>query len=87
MIALVVDLLFDFLYIVLIVGALLTWVPRMPIDQQPFKGFIGFCNLFFMPFRKLIPPLGGIDFSPVFAFITLGILHTVINEILARTLI
>lgn len=84
MISLAIDLFFDLLYIILIIGVLLTWIPRMPIHQQPFKTLVGICDIFFAPFRKIIPPIGGIDFSPILAFIVLGLLHRVVLEVLVR---
>src|SRR5690625_836380 len=36
------------------------------------------------PFRKLIPPLGGIDITPIFAFMTLHVLNQYLVPALAR---
>ena len=78
------DMAFEFLYLILIVGALLTWIPRMPIYKQPFKALMDICNFFFNPFRKIIPPLAGIDFSPILAFFVLGIVWHVVVDVLIR---
>ena len=32
---------------------------------------------FFSPFRVFLPPMGGLDFSPIFAFISLNFLQTI----------
>ena len=33
------------------------------------------------PFRRLIPPIGGIDISPVFAIIALGALDILVTDL------
>ena len=83
-ISLLADIIFELLYLILIIGALLTWIPRIPIYKQPFKGLIMFCDIFFSPFRRIIPPIGGIDFSPILAFFILGFIWRVVVDILVR---
>ena len=77
-----VDLGFQFLYLILIIGALLTWFPRMPLDKPPLNILTNFCNIFFAPFRRIIPPVGGIDFSPILAFIILTSVWSICIEVL-----
>lgn len=35
-------------------------------------------------FRKFIPPLGMIDFSPIVAFLLLGVLQNIVHALLGR---
>jgi len=35
-----------------------------------------------LPFRGLIPPLGGIDFSPIIAFLLIGVIREMILKFL-----
>ena len=84
MISLAVGILFDLLVLILIIGALLTWIPRLPIHQQPFKTLMIICDIFFGPFRRIIPPIAGIDFSPILAFIVLQVLCKILLEVLAK---
>ena len=79
-----IDTLFEILYLILIIGALMTWIPRLPLYKEPYKTIIKFCDIFFGPFRRIIPPLGGIDFSPIIAFFALGFISRIIVEILVR---
>ena len=83
-ISLLVDITFNLLFLLLIIGALFTWIPRMPIDKSPFKELMGLCNIFFAPFRKIIPPVGGIDFSPILAFLIFGLIANTIVDILVK---
>lgn len=57
-----------FFTLIIIVGALLSWVspdPYNPIVQTIYS----ISEPLLIPFRRIIPPLGGIDFSPIFAII------------------
>ncbi|WP_231878299.1 YggT family protein, partial [Oleiphilus sp. HI0117] len=34
------------------------------------------------PFRKILPAMGGLDLSPIFAFLTLQVLETVVSHLM-----
>lgn len=61
----------------IVVWCLMSWIPMRPgglLDD--IRGAIGiivepYLNLF----RRFIPPLGGIDFSPIVAILALGIIE------------
>lgn len=54
----------------LIVYILMSWVPS--IQQSVFGQFLGkICEPYLEPFRKIIPPIGMIDISPIVAIFTL----------------
>ena len=59
---------FELTFILLVITILLTWVPGVKWDNQPFAGLRAFSEIFLGPFRKLIPPIGMIDISPIVAF-------------------
>jgi YggT family protein len=62
----------SFFTLVIIAGALLSWVspdPYNPIVQAIYS----ISDPLLMPFRRVIPSLGGIDFSPIFAIIALQV--------------
>eukprot|EP00803_Ostreobium_quekettii_P001495 evm.model.scf_1232.4 EVM.evm.TU.scf_1232.4 scf_1232:31674-33368(+) len=61
------------LYNFCIIGRLLlTWFPQRP---QALEGPLStLCDPYLNLFRGLIPPLGGIDFSPILAFVILNTL-------------
>ncbi|MBI3284094.1 MAG: YggT family protein [Burkholderiales bacterium] len=63
----------------LVLEAIFSWVN----PHAPFAPFIRALNEpVLSPFRKLIPPLGGIDFSPLAALILLQVLNKLLNEFL-----
>jgi len=74
--------LFDLIFLMLMISVLLTWIPNINRYNEPFKSIFAFSEIFFAPFRKLIPPIGGLDISPIFAFIILSIIRNVILRIL-----
>lgn len=82
MISFLVAKLFDLLFIFLFVAILLTWVPNIDWYKQPFKFLRELSELFFAPFRRIIPPIGGLDFSPIIAFIFLRFVSQTIVKFL-----
>ena len=77
-----VYLFFTIIIWIMIVRILLTWFPNINWYNQPFKAMKEITDPILEPFRRIIPPLGGIDFSPIVAFIALEILRKVIVRIL-----
>ncbi|WP_277585720.1 YggT family protein [Psychrobacillus antarcticus] len=56
----------------LIAYILMSWVPS--IQQSGFGKFLGrICEPYLEPFRKIIPPLGMIDISPIVAIFVLNL--------------
>jgi YggT family protein len=43
----------------------LTWYPQIDLNQFPFSLVAWPTEPFLAPTRKIIPPLGGVDISPV----------------------
>lgn len=56
---------------VIILWCLLSWFPNIRWYEQPFKSLDMVVSPIIAPFRKLIPPLGGIDISPMIAILIL----------------
>jgi YggT family protein len=80
-----VNALFVVYTLVILVRILLSWVPVVPVRRfwravydffhQSTDWFLGF-------FRRLIPPLGVIDLSPIIALFVLFILQRLVVEII-----
>lgn len=69
---------FELIILVLFITILLSWFPNIKWCNEPFKSLKAFSEIFLGPFRKLIPPIGMIDISPIIAFICLSILRNII---------
>lgn len=66
-IANVINDLFNIYFWLIIVRIFLTWIPSIDWDSQPFKLLSAMSDFVLDPFKRIIPPLGGLDFSPIVA--------------------
>ena len=60
--------------ILLLIRVLLTWFPSVDWSKAPFSILSQLTDPYLNLFRSIIPPLGGIDFSPLLAFFALQII-------------
>jgi YggT family protein len=68
----------------LVLEAIFSWVN----PSAPFAPFIRALNApILSPLRRLIPPMGGIDFSPLVALIILQVLNRILSELAPQLLI
>lgn len=70
--------LFQLLELILVVRILLSWFPNIDWWKQPFKLLNEVTEPIFAPFRKLIPPIGGFDLSPLAVLLFLYMLETIV---------
>ena len=81
----VTSLFFKVFFFALIISVILSWVA--PGSHNPGAQLVNqLCEPLLAPFRKLLPNLGGLDISPIFAFIALNLLDRfVIANLAAMT--
>ncbi len=60
---------------ILFARILLSWFPAVDWYKQPFKLLRDMTDPILEPFRRLIPAIGGIDFSPIVLFIVIQLLQ------------
>jgi len=83
MLSSVVDKLFKFYYLLLMLRIFLTWIPSIDWYQQPFGFLRSITDPFLNLFRGIIPPIGGVlDISPIIAFFVLLLLQNAIIGLL-----
>lgn len=75
---------FDLIFLLLFISIILTWVPNLNWYKEPFKTLRAFSEIFFAPFRKIIPPIGMLDISPIVAFFVLSIARNIIVTFFAK---
>ena len=84
MISRVINQLFYFYYLILIIRIFLTWIPNIDWNAQPFDFLRSITDPFLNIFRGIIPPIGGmLDISPIIAFFALQFLQIGVNWVLA----
>jgi len=74
--------LYNLFILLLFISILLTWFPGIKWYNEPFKSLKAFSDFFFLPFRRIIPPIGLIDISPIVAFFVYGIFAKLILNVL-----
>lgn len=60
--------------IILVIRVLLSWFPNINWYSPPFSWLSQLTDPYLNIFRGLIPPIGGLDFSPIIAFFLLQFL-------------
>jgi YggT family protein len=65
----------------LFVRILLTWFPNISFYDQPFATLAQLTDPYLNLFRSIIPPLGGMDFSPMLAIIVLQLVGSLVAGI------
>ena len=75
---------FDLIFLLLIITILLTWFPKVNWYNEPFRSLKLFSEFFLAPFRKIIPPIGMIDISPIVAFFVWSFIANFLVGLLAK---
>lgn len=78
MISLVIGIVFALFILLFILRIVLTWYPQADLNALPFNLVAWPTEPFLAPLRRVVPPLGGVDITPI---IWVGIL-SLIREIL-----
>ena len=66
---------------ILIIRILLTWFPNLDWSNPVLSNISAISDPYLNIFRGIIPPLGGLDLSPILAFIVLNITEGLINNL------
>ncbi len=74
---------FKFLYLILLFYIICTWIPQVNWYREPFRTARVISDYIFAPFRRIIPPIGMLDISPIVAFIVLNLLENILLRFLA----
>lgn len=82
--ALLVQRLFNIYELLIVVWVLLSWVSLTGSSfVNDLRGALGMLvEPYLGLFRRLIPPFGGIDFSPIVAIFALGIIERVVLSLI-----
>ena len=67
----------------MILRIFLTWIPNIDWYSQPFKFLSAIVDPYLNLFRRFVPPIGGLDFSPIIAFFALSIIYKILIYVVA----
>ncbi len=85
MIFLVVDVMFDVIRWLIIARIILSFIPlftRIDPYHPLIRFIVEITEPLMAPFRKLIPPVGGLDLSPIVLFLVLEFVRTLVIRLL-----
>ena len=66
-----------FYSILIVLRIFLSWLPSINWDHQPMKFVRIITDAYLDIFRRFVPPLGGLDFSPIVALLVLSIIQEI----------
>ncbi len=67
------------LFWVMLAGIIISWIA--PLSRHPATSLVHqLSEPVFKPFRLVLPPMGGLDFSPILAFIVLNFLQILVRN-------
>ncbi len=69
---------FNIFYFLIILRIFLSWIPSINWDAQPWRTVSEVTDVYLNLFRKIIPPIANIDFSPIIALIVLQIIENIL---------
>ncbi|PSN17040.1 YggT family protein [filamentous cyanobacterium CCP5] len=67
--------------VLLIIRILLSWFPNVDWMSPPFSVLSQLTDPYLNIFRSIIPPLGGIDLSPILAFLLLQFISQGVSQL------
>ncbi len=81
-----VIILFDILNLLILARILMSWLPMAGIRIDPYnpivRVLIDTTDIFLEPFRRLIPPIAGMDLSPIVAILALSMVQQLVLALL-----
>ena len=73
--------LFELVIFIIIIDCVLSWIPNVKFYKQPFAFIHAVSSLFLAPARKIVPPIGGLDISPIFVVIFLQFCSSAVTKL------
>ena len=68
-------------FYILVIRILLTWFPNLDWSNPILTNISAITDPYLNLFRGIIPPLGGLDLSPILAFIVLQVSQNLISNL------
>jgi len=81
-----VDRAITLLTILIVIRALLSWIPAVDYRHPLIGLLIRITDPILAPVRRLLPPIGGMDLSPLIAILLLNLAGQLVHQLLASFL-
>ena len=81
-IAQLVNTAFNVVFWVIILTIFLSWIPNVDWQNPFLRAFRSFTDAILSPFRSIIPPINGLDLSPIIALIVLQLVQAAVVRVL-----
>ena len=65
---------------ILIIRVLLTWFPNLDMSNPILVNLCAITDPYLNFFRAIIPPLGGLDLSPILAFVVIRVVQGILGN-------
>ena len=69
------------LALLIIVRALLTWIPSVDYGHPVLRAIVRVTDPILLPIRRVVPPLGGIDVTPIVALILIQVARYLLTNV------
>lgn len=83
MLAQLVNTGFEILFWIIILTIFLSWIPNVDWNNNILKTLKMITETVLEPFRNIIPPINGLDLSPILALVILQLIQVAVVRILA----
>ena len=78
-----INSIFSLFYIMILIRCLLSFFPNIDWYKQPYFTIRQVTDSYLNLFRKIVPPIGMVDISPIIAIIALGLVQNIIIFLIA----
>lgn len=81
-----VNAIFTVFILAVVIRCLMSWLPLMNVNIDPYNPLVRLVwqvsDIVLEPFRRIIPPVGAMDISPIVALLVLQVVQGIVNNIL-----
>ena len=77
-----IRLAFQAFYVLLIIRVVLSWLPGVAQDHPAAEFVFRATSPILTPIRRVMPPVGGLDLSPLVAILLLSVVQTLVLNLL-----
>jgi len=81
-----VIIIFDIINLLILARILMSWLPMAGVNLDPYNPIVRYLvqitDIFLEPFRRIIPPIAGMDLSPIVAILVLQLVQQLVISLL-----